>query len=112
MNRGRFGALIRWQMTGTLDRTPASEFRSTARFRNFPRKLSLTAAQSRFPGSYPFFARVNNRIAMNIPYHRPDLSDIEAQYLLESLETGKLSGDHQFTKRCHRFLEEIYGKPV
>ena len=32
--------------------------------------------------------------------------------MIECLTSGKLAGDQKFTKRCHLFLQEIYGKPV
>jgi dTDP-4-amino-4,6-dideoxygalactose transaminase len=41
-----------------------------------------------------------------IPFHRPALSSLETQYVTESLQSGRLSGDGPFTKRCTNWLKE------
>ena len=46
---------------------------------------------------------------MNIPFNKPHLTGKEAHYMLEAVQTGKLSGNGEFTKRCHHFFEERYG---
>lgn len=44
-----------------------------------------------------------------IPFNKPYLTGKEAHYLYESVQTGKLSGNGEFTHRCQRFFEERYG---
>jgi len=46
---------------------------------------------------------------MNIPFNKPHLTGKEAHYMLEAVQTGKLSGNGVFTKRCQQFFEERYG---
>ena len=41
----------------------------------------------------------------HIPFHTPALSDLEKSYVMESLASGRLSGDGPFTKRCHAWLQ-------
>lgn len=44
-----------------------------------------------------------------IPFNKPYLTGKEAHYLYESVQTGKLSGNGEFTRRCQHFFEERYG---
>ena len=44
-----------------------------------------------------------------IPFNRPYLTGKEAEYIRQALESRKLSGNGEFTKRCQNFLEERYG---
>ena len=46
---------------------------------------------------------------MNIPFNKPHLTGKEAHYMLEAVQTGKLSGNGVFTKKCQQFFEERYG---
>lgn len=46
-----------------------------------------------------------------IPFHAPSISDREQTYVLEALRNGKLSGDGNFTKRCHNWLAENLDAP-
>lgn len=48
---------------------------------------------------------MNSHIAFNKPY----LTGKEVTYILEAVQSGKISGDGLFTKKCHRFFEERYG---
>lgn len=41
-----------------------------------------------------------------IPFHKPHFSGHEAQYLSEAMSNLQLSGDGQFTKKCHQWFEE------
>lgn len=49
---------------------------------------------------------------MSIPFSRPGVSDLELRYLTECLQQAHLSGDGEFTKRCHAWLEAHYGATV
>lgn len=40
------------------------------------------------------------------PFNRPPLTGNEEKYILESLKSLKISGDGEFTKRCHLWFEE------
>lgn len=44
-----------------------------------------------------------------IPFNKPYLSGKETIYIQEAVQSGKISGDGMFTKKCHRFFEERYG---
>lgn len=44
-----------------------------------------------------------------IPFNRPPLTGNEEQYVLESMKSSKISGDGEFTKRCHTWFEEKLG---
>jgi dTDP-4-amino-4,6-dideoxygalactose transaminase len=44
-----------------------------------------------------------------IPFNKPYLSGKELLYIQQSVQSGKISGDGEFTKKCHSFFEERYG---
>ena len=44
-----------------------------------------------------------------IPFNKPYLSGNETEYIRQAVESGKISGDGIFTKRCHEFFESKYG---
>ena len=46
---------------------------------------------------------------MKIPFNKPCYTGKEAEYLRQAVETGKLSGNGEFTRRCQDFFEERYG---
>ena len=46
---------------------------------------------------------------MHIPFNLPHLTGKEAHYMYQAVYNGKLSGNGEFTKRCHHFFEEKYG---
>ena len=46
-----------------------------------------------------------------LPLSRPHLTGNEQRYVLESLASGKLSGDGPFTKRVRVLLEEMLATP-
>lgn len=46
---------------------------------------------------------------MNIPFNRPYSTGKEANYIGKALSNGHISGDGQFTKKCHQWLEEKTG---
>ena len=46
-----------------------------------------------------------------IPFYTPALSELEKSYVLESLASGKLSGDGPFTKRCNTWLQKQLAVP-
>ncbi len=46
---------------------------------------------------------------MHIPFNKPYLTGKEADYIRLAVESGKISGDGLFTKKCHSFFEETYG---
>ena len=46
---------------------------------------------------------------MKIPFNKPYLSGKEITYLNEAVNSGKLSGNGIFTKKCHEFFESKYG---
>lgn len=43
-----------------------------------------------------------------IPFNKPYLSGSELQFIREGIESGKISGDGIFTKKCHSFFEKKY----
>lgn len=48
---------------------------------------------------------------MHIPFNKPYLSGKEIEYIIESVNSLKISGDGLFTKKCHQFFEQKYGFP-
>ena len=50
-----------------------------------------------------------DRLDAGIPFNRPSPVGNEARYLLEAIESGHLSGDGPFTKRCNAWLEREIG---
>lgn len=44
-----------------------------------------------------------------IPFNKPFLTGKEAHYMYKAVFNGKLSGNGDFTKKCHEFLENRYG---
>jgi dTDP-4-amino-4,6-dideoxygalactose transaminase len=45
----------------------------------------------------------------SIPFNKPWLSGRETEYIIQAVQSGKISGDGMFTKRCHEFFENKYG---
>jgi dTDP-4-amino-4,6-dideoxygalactose transaminase len=43
------------------------------------------------------------------PFNKPYLSGKETEYIRQSVESGKISGDGMFTKKSHQFFEQKYG---
>lgn len=46
---------------------------------------------------------------MPIPFNKPYITGKEIDYIAEVFRAGKLSGDGEFTKRCHKLITEKYG---
>lgn len=46
---------------------------------------------------------------ITIPFNRPSLVGQEMEYLTQAIANGHISGDGEFTRRCHRLLEETLG---
>jgi len=44
-----------------------------------------------------------------IPFNRPILVGNEMEYMRQAIESGHISGDGAFTKKCHAFLENELG---
>jgi dTDP-4-amino-4,6-dideoxygalactose transaminase len=44
-----------------------------------------------------------------IPFNKPPLTGNEEKYVLESMRSSKISGDGEFTKRCHAWFEKKLG---
>ena len=44
-----------------------------------------------------------------IPFNKPYLSGNEFEYIKQAVESGKISGDGIFTKKCHELLQTRYG---
>ena len=44
-----------------------------------------------------------------IPFNKPYLSGNELKYIEQAVQSGKISGDGMFTKKCHDFFEKQYG---
>jgi dTDP-4-amino-4,6-dideoxygalactose transaminase len=44
-----------------------------------------------------------------IPFNKPTLTGREFRYITEALESGQISGDGVFTRRCHALLQEVLG---
>ncbi len=48
-------------------------------------------------------------VPIRIHFNRPCFAGKELAYIAQAIESGKISGDGSFTKRCHEFLERELG---
>lgn len=58
------------------------------------------------------YRKMNRKFAfMNrqIPFNKPFLTGKETQYIEQAVAAGKISGDGEFSIKCHRFFEHRYG---
>lgn len=46
---------------------------------------------------------------MNIPFNKPFLTGKELIYIKDAVSRGKISGNGDYTKKCHEFFQERYG---
>ena len=46
---------------------------------------------------------------MSIPFNKPYMTGKETEYIRQAVESGKISGNGVFTKRCQKFFETGYG---
>lgn len=46
---------------------------------------------------------------IKIPFNKPHLTGKETHYIYEAVKSGKISGNGNFTKKCHKFFEDKYG---
>lgn len=46
---------------------------------------------------------------MTIPFNKPYMTGKETEYIRQAVESGKISGNGMFTKRCQEFFEKRYG---
>ncbi len=46
---------------------------------------------------------------MKIPFNKPYLTGKEMHYMYEAVNSGKISGNGIFTKKCQKFFEDQYG---
>ncbi|MBS1742094.1 MAG: dTDP-4-amino-4,6-dideoxygalactose transaminase [Bacteroidetes bacterium] len=44
-----------------------------------------------------------------IPFNKPFLTGNETIYIQQAVQSGKISGDGMFTKKCHEFFEQKFG---
>ena len=47
--------------------------------------------------------------SFRVPFNRPSADGDEARYLAQALQSGHLSGDGPFTRRCHELLQASVG---
>ena len=45
----------------------------------------------------------------HIGFNKPYLTGKETHYIYQAVQSGKISGDGVFTKKCHQFFEQKYG---
>lgn len=43
-----------------------------------------------------------------IPFNKPALTGNEEKYIIESIQSSKISGDGPFTKKCHKWFEDRF----
>jgi len=44
-----------------------------------------------------------------ISFNKPLLTGKETDYIIQAVNSNKISGDGMFTKKCHEFFEKKYG---
>jgi dTDP-4-amino-4,6-dideoxygalactose transaminase len=49
------------------------------------------------------------RVYRMIPFNKPPLTGREREFVLDSMYSGKISGDGDYTKKCHRWFERELG---
>lgn len=50
-------------------------------------------------------------MTIHIPFNKPTTVGKELEYVQQALEKGHVSGDGEFTKKAHKFIENIIGVP-
>ncbi len=45
---------------------------------------------------------------MTIPFNKPFFTGKEVEYIIKSVNSGKISGNGEFTKKCHNFFQENF----
>jgi dTDP-4-amino-4,6-dideoxygalactose transaminase len=45
-----------------------------------------------------------------IPFNKPYMTGRELEYIRQAVESGKISGDGMFTRKCHAWLEQHLGR--
>ncbi len=75
--------------------------------------VSSTLSPSTFAGSGHNVAGSGHNVLAgsghNVPFNRPFLTGKETQYIEQAVAIGKISGNGEFTQRCHAFFESRYG---
>ena len=46
---------------------------------------------------------------MTIPFNKPFFTGKEVEYIIQAVNSGKISGNGKFTQKCHAFFQENYG---
>ena len=46
---------------------------------------------------------------VKIPFNKPYLTGKETEYIEQAVQTGHISGNGDFTKKCHSFFEKTFG---
>jgi len=46
---------------------------------------------------------------VNLSFNKPCIAGNEKKYIAQSITSGKISGDGEFTKKCHRWFEDKLG---
>ena len=52
--------------------------------------------------------RAQNSFRMRIKYNKPYLTGKEVPYIYQAVQSGHISGNGDFTKKCHRFFEDRF----
>ncbi len=48
-------------------------------------------------------------MAVYIPFNKPYMTGLETAYIKDAVNSGKISGNGVYTKKCHQFFEQRYG---
>ena len=46
---------------------------------------------------------------MKIKFNKPYIKGNELEYIRQSIEKEKISGDGEFTSKCHAYFQDTYG---
>ena len=80
--------------------------------REYYQCISLVAILVDYRNFHAFsrFSYLNQLLLTDmIPFNKPYLTGKEMHYIYQAVNSGKISGNGDFTKKCHRFFEERYG---
>ena len=51
-------------------------------------------------------------VEISIPFNKPSIIDRELEYIESAIAQGQLSGDGDYTKKCHQWLQQYIGCPA
>jgi dTDP-4-amino-4,6-dideoxygalactose transaminase len=73
---------------------------------DLPTKKSLRASGQDGSNAFPVG---EGGLPLTIPFNRSSLLGRELEYIFQTITVGQIAGDQTFSKKCHQFLEQMFG---